>query len=78
MMSFYAVSALSISPWIHHWQQPKWKHSSLATHFHSEFLFITRLNKEKGMYEKEVKDQETKVESMKAAGKDEHEIKQQV
>ena len=30
------------------------------------------------MYEKEVKDQETKVESMKAAGKDEHEIKQQV
>eukprot|EP00112_Aurelia_sp_Birch-Aquarium-sp1_P010424 Seg2224.3 transcript_id=Seg2224.3/GoldUCD/mRNA.D3Y31 product="Tubulin-specific chaperone A" protein_id=Seg2224.3/GoldUCD/D3Y31 len=39
---------------------------------------VKRLNKEKGMYEKEVKDQESKVESMKSAGKDEHEIKQQL
>ena len=38
----------------------------------------SRLGKEKGLYEKEVKEQEAKVETMKAEQKDEYEIKKQV
>ncbi len=41
-------------------------------------MVFFRLSKEKNMYEKEVKDQDAKVENMKAAGKDEHDIKKQV
>merc|ERR1712189_47650 len=39
---------------------------------------VKRLSKEKNMYEKEVKDQDAKVENMKAAGKNEHDIKKQI
>ena len=37
-----------------------------------------RLSKEKTMYEKEVVDQEARIEKMKAENKDEYEIKKQV
>ncbi len=37
-----------------------------------------RLTKEKQMYEKEVVDQEAKIERMKSEGKDEYDIKKQV
>jgi hypothetical protein len=37
-----------------------------------------RLAKEKTMYEKEVVDQEAKIEKMKAENKDEYDIKKQV
>ncbi|XP_064609083.1 tubulin-specific chaperone A-like [Liolophura sinensis] len=39
---------------------------------------VTRLSKEKLMYEKEVVDQEAKIEKMKADQKDEYDIKKQV
>ena len=42
-----------------------------CTHMH-------RLAKEKIMYEKEVVDQEAKIEKMKAENKDEYDIKKQV
>ena len=38
----------------------------------------SRLDKERGLYEKEVKEQEAKVEAMKAEQKDEYDIKKQV
>lgn len=36
------------------------------------------LGKEKGLYEKEVKEQEAKIETMKAESRDEYEVKKQV
>ena len=41
-------------------------------------MFLFRLGKEKGLYEKEVKEQEEKIEKMKAEQKDEYDIKKQV
>ena len=38
----------------------------------------SRLGKERNLYEKEVKEQEARVEAMKAEQKDEYEIKKQV
>ncbi len=40
--------------------------------------YTHRLAKEKTMYEKEVVDQEAKIEKMKAENKDEYDIKKQV
>lgn len=42
------------------------------------FTYHRRLSKEKQMYEKEVVDEEAKVERMKAAGRDEYDIRKQV
>lgn len=40
-------------------------------------MYAHRLAKEKTMYEKEVVDQEAKIEKMKAENKDEYDIKKQ-
>lgn len=39
---------------------------------------VSRLNKEKMMYEKEVEDQKAKVAKMKSDNKDEYDIRKQV
>ena len=41
-------------------------------------IVFPRLAKEKKMYEKEVVDQQKKIEKMKEEGKDEHDVKKQV
>lgn len=41
-------------------------------------ILAARLDKEKKMYEKEVLDEQTKVEKMKSEGRDEYDIRKQV
>ena len=50
----------------------------LYLHIHHPNDKCYRLGKERNLYEKEVKEQEARVEAMKAEQKDEYEIKKQV
>ena len=52
------------------------EHTHTLSHTHS-YACTYRLAKEKIMYEKEVVDQEAKIEKMKAENKDEYDIKKQ-